>query len=72
MKKFFQSIIDLFKKRKPIDYTIFSFQVKRATYNAWHKENPVLLDGEIGYDKTNNKIKIGNGVNTWSQLSYVK
>lgn len=36
----------------------------------WESTNPVLLAGEIGYDTTNGRFKIGDGTSTWSQLSY--
>jgi len=45
-------------------------QLRRDTAANWTSTNPTLAAGEIGYDTTNNKIKIGNGSNTWSQLIY--
>lgn len=36
----------------------------------WSKNNPILLDGEIGIEKETGKIKIGDGVTKWSQLNY--
>lgn len=33
--------------------------------------NPILLKGEIGIEIDTNKIKIGDGVKTWTQLDYV-
>jgi len=44
--------------------------VRRDTATNWAASNPVLLNGEVGYDTTNNKIKIGNGTSTWTALSY--
>ena len=46
-------------------------QLRRDTAANWTSTNPILADGEIGYDTTNDKIKIGNGANTWSQLLYL-
>lgn len=45
--------------------------VRRDTATNWTSKNPVLADGEQGYEKDTGKMKIGDGVKTWSQLSYV-
>jgi hypothetical protein len=45
-------------------------QLRRDTAANWTSANPVLAAGEVGYDSTNNKIKIGNGTSTWTVLSY--
>jgi hypothetical protein len=44
-------------------------QLRRDTTSNWNSVNPVLADGEPGYDIVTNEIRIGNGSNTWSQLS---
>ena len=44
-------------------------QLRRDTTSNWNSVNPVLADGEMGYDIVTNEIRIGNGSNTWSQLS---
>lgn len=36
----------------------------------WSTTNPVLLKGEIGIESDTLKIKIGDGVKKWSELSY--
>lgn len=36
----------------------------------WEDINPILLKGEIGIEIDTNKIKIGDGVKTWTQLDY--
>lgn len=43
---------------------------RRDTAANWQTNNPVLDPGEVGYDTTNNKIKIGNGTSNWSTLGY--
>ena len=45
-------------------------QLRRDTAAAWTAANPVLAQGEIGLDLTNNKIKIGNGSTAWNSLAY--
>jgi hypothetical protein len=45
--------------------------VRRDTAANWSSANPTLLNGEVGYDTTNNKIKIGNGTLGWNALPYL-
>jgi hypothetical protein len=47
-----------------------SYRIRRDTTANWALYNPVLNSGEMGLDTTLNKIKIGNGVSTWSVLTY--
>lgn len=47
-----------------------SYRIRRDTTANWDLFNPVLNSGEMGLDTTLNKIKIGNGVSTWSLLTY--
>lgn len=42
---------------------------RRDTGANWTSTNPVLADGEFGFDKTNKVLKIGDGVSTWTQLA---
>jgi hypothetical protein len=46
-------------------------KLRRDTAANWTSANPVLALGEPGYDTTNNKLKVGNGTSTWTQLSYL-
>lgn len=43
---------------------------KRATSEVWATLNPILEEGEFGYDMTEKKIKIGDGVTSWSSLPW--
>ena len=43
-------------------------QYRRGTAAAWGTANPVLASGEIGYDTTNNQIRVGNGTTPWTGL----
>lgn len=43
---------------------------RRGTSSQWTSANPVLGEGEIGWESDTNKFKIGDGVNTWANLSY--
>lgn len=44
---------------------------RRGTATQWADANPVLADGEPGYDQTNNEVRVGNGVDTWDALEPV-
>ena len=43
-------------------------QSRRGTSAEWAAVNPILPDGEIGYDEDTRIIKVGDGVTTWSNL----
>ena len=47
-------------------------KMRRDTAANWTSNNPVLADGEIGYDKTSKRQKIGDGLTTWTALGYVQ
>jgi hypothetical protein len=46
------------------------FQFRRDLGANWSAANTILDDGELGYDKTANRIKIGDGSQSWNNLSY--
>lgn len=45
-------------------------QIKRDFASEWTKENPVLLDGQVGYEKDTRRQKVGDGVTPWNDLDY--
>ena len=45
-------------------------QLKKDTSEAWRINNPVLLDGEAGYESDTNLMKVGDGVHRWLELDY--
>lgn len=45
-------------------------QFKRGSTSSWRKSTTKLGAGQPGYDKEKHKIKVGDGVNTWSNLPY--
>lgn len=47
------------------------FQLKRGSSSRWVELNPILQQGEPGFEIDTGKLKIGNGVDTWINLSYV-
>jgi len=48
----------------------FRVQVRRDTGQRWSLNNPILLNGEMGFNTDTNQFKIGNGTTTWNSLSY--
>jgi hypothetical protein len=46
------------------------FQLRRDTAANWTSVNPVLALGEPGVETDTLRVKIGDGVNAWSSLSY--
>lgn len=45
-------------------------KLRRDTYQNWFDNNPILGLAEPGYDTTNKKLKIGDGVTAWRLLPY--
>ena len=46
-------------------------QLRRDTAVNWTTANPLLAQGEAGAEIDTNKLKIGDGVKTWTALEYV-
>lgn len=46
------------------------FKLRRGTASDWAARNPKLLAGEPALETDTGKLKIGNGVDSWSSLSY--
>jgi len=44
--------------------------IRRDTATNWTTANPVLGDGEQGYETDTRKMKIGNGSTPWNGLPY--
>jgi hypothetical protein len=49
-----------------------TFQLRRGTTGEWSFANPILQAGEMGYETSTNRIKVGTGVDPWSSLLYVE
>lgn len=47
------------------------FQLRRGTDSEWTSANPVLANGEPGFDRTQNLLKIGDGITSWTSLAYL-
>ena len=49
----------------------YRIALRRDTSSAWVRFNPVLLQGEAGYELDTNKLKIGDGSSLWNDLPYI-
>ena len=49
-----------------------TYQLKRGTAERWMTLNPVLRQGEPGFEYDKNRLKIGDGFTPWSALPYVQ
>jgi hypothetical protein len=47
-------------------------QQRRGTASQWTTANPILAAGEIGYETDTGEFRVGDGVNTWDDLSPFK
>lgn len=45
-------------------------QLRRDNSAAWTLANPVLSDGEIGWERDTYQFKVGDGVTAWNALAY--
>ena len=45
-------------------------QFRRDTASAWTTANPILSQGEVGYEYDTAKFKVGNGITAWNALPY--
>lgn len=45
-------------------------QLRRDTAANWTSANPTLANGEQGYETDTAKMKVGDGVTTWTSLAY--
>lgn len=46
-------------------------QFKRGTYRAFYNLNPLLLDGQPGFEIDTNRLKIGDGIHYYNDLKYI-
>lgn len=45
-------------------------QLRRDTAANWTAANPVLADGQPGWEKDTKKLKVGDGATAWTALAY--
>jgi len=49
---------------------IRQIQVRRDTAANWTSVNPVLANGEVGFETNTEQFKIGTGADAWAVLPY--
>jgi len=42
---------------------------KKGSATDWSSANPVLANGVVGFDYTNNEIRVGDGITAWNSLT---
>lgn len=47
-------------------------RLRRDTAANWTAANPVLLNGEVGFETDTRKLKLGDGTTAWNALLYVQ
>ena len=47
------------------------YQFKRGTTQRWIEVNPILRQGEPGFEYDTGKLKIGDGFTPWNNLKYI-
>jgi len=47
-------------------------QLRRDSSISWNNVNPILSQGEPGFEIDSGRVKVGDGLKTWSQLPYIK
>lgn len=46
-------------------------QLRRGTASQWTSANPVLANGESGFETDTGRLKIGDGSSDWLELDYI-
>lgn len=46
------------------------FQMRRGTPALWASRNPILAEGEEGYETDTGRRKVGDGITRWNDLPY--
>lgn len=51
--------------------TVVRMQQRRDSSTRWELVNPVMRAGEMGYDETVDRFKMGDGVTAWTDLPFL-
>ena len=47
-----------------------TIQMRRDIAENWKQVNPILHDGELGFERDTKRYKMGDGVTAWNSLEY--
>lgn len=45
-------------------------KLRRDTTTEWVADNPILAEGETGWEQDTGRVKLGDGVTAWNDLPY--
>lgn len=48
-----------------------TFKIRRGQSQVWADINPILAEGEPGYELDTHRLKIGDGEKSWNELPYI-
>ena len=48
-----------------------TFKLRRGTAQRWIEVNPILAQGEPGFEYDTGKLKVGDGIKAWTELEYI-
>lgn len=51
---------------------ISDIQLRRGTAERWTSKNPILDEGEPGFESDTGLFKLGDGVTAWTDLDYFR
>lgn len=49
---------------------MLTFKLRRDSSRRWARLNPILLEGEPGFETNTGRLKIGDGSLHWNDLEY--
>ena len=49
---------------------LVTIQLRQGTQTLWAQKNPILNNGEPGYETDTGRFKVGDGSTTWLALDY--
>ena len=49
---------------------MFTIKLRRDTASRWFKLNPILAEGEPGFETDTGRLKVGDGEQRWRELNY--
>lgn len=55
----------------PVKVLKTTFKVRRGQSQVWADINPILAEGEPGYELDTHRLKIGDGEKKWNELPYI-
>lgn len=66
----YYTILSVANGQQTVQYLVSRVQQRTNTALIWQSTNPVLMAGEIGIESDTTRLKIGDGLTPWNDLSY--